>query len=110
MLPLEITPQDVKQKIDSADRIVLVDCREPFEHQIAHIEGAHLIPMNTIPARLQQIESIADEATIIVYCHHGMRSMSVVNWLREQGVTECQSMRGGIDAWSVLVDPQVARY
>jgi adenylyltransferase/sulfurtransferase len=110
VLPLEITPQEVKQKLDAGERIVLIDCREPLEHQLAHIEGSHLIPMNSIPARLSQIESIADEAAVVVYCHHGMRSLSVVNWLREQGVAECQSMRGGIDLWSLQIDPQVPRY
>jgi adenylyltransferase/sulfurtransferase len=110
VLPLEITPQEVKQKLDAGERLVLIDCREPLEHQLASIEGARLIPMNSIPSRLSQIENMAEEAAVVVYCHHGMRSLSVVNWLREQGVAECQSMRGGIDLWSLQIDPQVPRY
>ncbi|MCS7024465.1 MAG: rhodanese-like domain-containing protein [Bryobacteraceae bacterium] len=110
MLPLEITPAELKKKLESGERLILIDCREPVEHQIASIEGAHLIPMNTVPARLPQIENLAEEALLVVYCHHGMRSLSVVNWLREQGVTNCQSLRGGIDRWSIEVDPRLPRY
>jgi len=66
--------------------------------------------MRDIPASLQQLEAKADEATLIVFCHHGVRSLNVAHWLREQGVAACQSMSGGIDAWSALVDPAVPRY
>jgi rhodanese-related sulfurtransferase len=66
--------------------------------------------MRNIPANLQQLEAKADESTLIVICHHGVRSLNVVHWLREQGVAACQSMAGGIDAWSTLVDPSVPRY
>jgi rhodanese-related sulfurtransferase len=106
----EITPRQVKEKLDAGERVVLIDVREPFEHQVCHIEGAHLIPMNTIPTHLQNLDGMADEATLVVFCHHGMRSLSVVNWLREQGVASCQSMQGGIERWSVEIDPAVPRY
>lgn len=106
----EITPLEVKQKIDSGGRVVLVDVREPMEHQICSIGGAHLIPMNTVPAQVQSIEAAADEALVVVFCHHGVRSLSVVNWLRQQGVENCQSMAGGIDRWSAEIDPGVPRY
>lgn len=66
--------------------------------------------MNTVPAELQELEAKADEAAIVVYCHHGMRSLNVVNWLRGQGIGECSSMAGGIDRWSIEVDPSVPRY
>lgn len=90
--------------------MVLVDVREPMEHQICSIGGAHLIPMNTVPAQVQSIEAAADEALVVVFCHHGVRSLSVVNWLRQQGVENCQSMAGGIDRWSAEIDPGVPRY
>jgi rhodanese-related sulfurtransferase len=66
--------------------------------------------MRTIPAELQRLEALADEASVIVYCHRGVRSLQVVNWLREQGLATCQSMAGGIDRWSLEVDPKVPRY
>jgi len=89
---------------------VLIDVREPEEFAITRIEGATLIPMRSVPANLQQLEAKAGEATLIVFCHHGVRSLNVVNWLREQGVAGCQSMAGGIDAWSATVDASVPRY
>ena len=80
------------------------------EFQAARISGADLIPMRTIPAQVQRLEAATDGATLIVYCHHGIRSLNVVNWLREQGVSGCQSMAGGIDRWSLEIDPSVPRY
>jgi len=90
--------------------LVLIDVREPEEFAVTRIEGTTLIPMRDIPASLQQLEAKAGEATLIVFCHHGIRSLNVAHWLREQGVAACQSMAGGIDAWSALVDPAVPRY
>ena len=66
--------------------------------------------MRNIPASLQQLKAKAGETTLIVFCHHGVRSLNVVDWLREQGVHACQSMAGGIDAWSAVVDQSVPRY
>ena len=109
-LPLEITPQDVQLRIAAGEKLLLIDVREPAEFQVARILGAELIPMRTVPAQLQHLEAAADDATLIVYCHHGVRSLNVVSWLREQGVTGCQSMAGGIDRWSLQIDPSVPRY
>ncbi len=107
-LPVEISPKEVKQLLDSRQKIRLVDVREPFEFQQAHIAGSELIPMRTIP---QQLESLDDDAVrLVVFCHHGTRSMQVVQWLRGQGLENCQSMAGGIDRWSVEVDASVPRY
>ena len=110
ILPLEITPQEVQSRIDAGEPLVLIDVREPNEFAITRIEGATLIPMRSIPENLQELEAKADDNTLVVFCHHGVRSLNVVNWLRNQGVTACQSMAGGIDAWSIVVDPSVPRY
>ena len=110
ILPIETSPQDIQRRIDAGEPLVLIDVREPEEFAITRIEGATLIPMRNIPASLQQLEAKAGEATLIVFCHHGVRSLNVVHWLREQGVSACQSMAGGIDAWSVLADQSVPRY
>ena len=110
VLPFEITPKEVKTKLDDGEAIALVDCREAIEHQIARIEGSELIPMNTVPQRLQYLDGVAEEKLVVVVCHHGMRSMNVVNWLRQQGVENCVSMQGGIDMWSAVVDTSVPRY
>ena len=110
ILPIETSPEDIQRRIDAGEPLVLIDVREPEEFAITRIEGATLIPVRNIPANLQQLEATADEATLIVICHHGVRSLNVVHWLREQGVPGCQSMAGGIDAWSTLVDRLVPRY
>ncbi|WP_321472123.1 rhodanese-like domain-containing protein [uncultured Paludibaculum sp.] len=108
-LSYELTPAEAKSRLDAGDA-VLIDVREPQEHQICSIEGAELIPMNTVPQQLQHVEEVADEKTVIVFCHHGVRSLNVVTWLRRQGVDNCISMSGGIDAWSAQIDPTVPRY
>jgi rhodanese-related sulfurtransferase len=107
-LSLEITPREVKERLDSGEKLRLVDVREPFEFQQAHIDGSELIPMRTVPQALPSLE--AEDAPLIVFCHHGMRSLQVVSWLRERGVEECVSMAGGIDRWSLEIDSTVPRY
>ncbi len=108
--PLEITAREVQQRIDAGEKLYLLDVREPHEFAVSKIEGAVLIPMRQIPGEIREIETRADEAPLIVFCHHGVRSLNVVHWLREQGVENCVSMAGGIDAWSATVDPTVPRY
>ena len=109
-MTLEITPAEVKARLDKGEKLHLIDVREPMEHSIASIQGADLIPMNTVPAALQKLEGLADEAPLMVFCHHGVRSLNVVNWLRAQGVEACLSISGGIDLWSRTIDPSVPRY
>ena len=89
--------------------LLLLDCRTPEEHATAKIAGSLLLPMQELPERVAEIAAWRDKP-IIVHCHHGMRSLRVAKWLREQGFTLAQSMQGGIDAWSTDVDPAVPRY
>lgn len=109
-MDLEITPVEVHQLLENGAPVVMIDVREVFEHKVACIDGAELIPMNTVPGQLQHLEGVADEKKLVVFCHHGMRSLSVVNWLRQHGVENCQSMKGGIDAWGRQIDPTVPLY
>jgi len=104
----EITPEDVKDKLDAGEEFTLVDVREPWEFETAHIDGAKLMPMGDVPARAHQ--ELDPEDHIVVICHHGVRSMNVTAWLRQQGFEKAQSMRGGIDAWSRRVDGKVPLY
>jgi rhodanese-related sulfurtransferase len=106
--PHEITAAEVKRRLDAGEVIDLIDVREPEEFQICRIEGAILIPMRQISQQFERLEDAT--APLILFCHHGVRSLNVVAWLREQGLTDCQSMAGGIDAWSREVDPAVPRY
>jgi adenylyltransferase/sulfurtransferase len=104
---LEITPADAKRRLDRDERLLLVDVRESWEFGICRIEGAKHIPMGSIPANLQALDT-GDE--VICYCHHGMRSLDVAVWLRGQGVERAKSLAGGIERWSLEIDPGVPRY
>ena len=86
----------------------LIDVREPWEFATARIEGSLPMPMGEVPARAHQ--ELDPEERMVVVCHHGIRSMNVTVWLRNQGFEQAQSLRGGIDAWAVEVDPAVGRY
>ena len=105
-MDFEITVEEAKAKLEGGD-VVLVDVREPWEVETASLAGAKLIPMGDLPARVQELDP---EAHILVLCHHGVRSLRVTNWLREQGYAKTQSVRGGIDAWSKQVDGRVPLY
>ena len=109
-LDLEIAPKEVKRRLDAGEALLLLDVREPLEYATSALPAAELIPMNTVPGRLREIEGLAAGSLVVVYCHHGTRSLSVVHWLREQGVENCQSMEGGIERWSLEIDPAVPRY
>jgi rhodanese-related sulfurtransferase len=108
-LPLEIDVHCVKALVDGGEEFLLLDCREPEEFNFARIPNSKLIPMQQIPGRVQELEAMRDKR-IVVHCHHGGRSLRVTNWLRQQGFTQAQNMAGGIDDWSVQIDPSVPRY
>ncbi len=107
--PIDIDVHSVKRLVDSEAEFLLVDCREPPEHEYCRIEGSRLIPMNETPNRLSELEGHR-ESRIVVYCHHGGRSLHVAQWLRAQGFDLVQNMSGGIDAWSLAIDPTLPRY
>jgi len=110
MLDYEITTQQLRGLLAARnfEGLVLLDVREPWEFQAAHIQGSMLMPMGDVPSRAFQ--ELDPEARIVAICHHGVRSMNVAVWLRNQGFDNAQSLRGGIDAWSAEVDPTVPRY
>ena len=110
MLDYEITPSQLASILaePESEQVVLLDVREPAEHAVARIAGSILMPMGDVPGRANQ--ELDPDAHIVAICHHGVRSMNVAVWLRNQGFEKTQSLRGGIDAWSALVDPTIARY
>jgi len=107
-IPFEIAPSGVKAKLEAGESLRFIDVREPAEYSLAKIDGAEQIPMRSIPQHIQDLED--EGPVLIVFCHHGVRSLSVVEWLRRRGVEHCQSMTGGIDLWSADIDPSVPRY
>lgn len=104
----EVDCHEVRRLLRAPD-FLLLDCREPEEHQTARIDGAVLIPMSEIADRLDELNGHRDRR-IVVHCHHGGRSLRVAHWLRKNGFAQAQSMAGGIDRWSLEIDPSVPRY
>ena len=104
---IQIEPHEVKRRLEAGERLLLVDVREPWEHGICRLPGAKLVPLGTVPSSLAVFEQ-ADE--VVIYCHHGMRSLDAAAWLRQQGVAGARSMAGGIERWSREVDPSIPRY
>ena len=104
---VEIDVRELSQRIAGANPPVVLDVREPQELAIARFPGALEIPMHDVPGRVAELERTQE---IFVLCHHGMRSAHVASFLADQGFTQVGNVRGGIDAWALLVDPSVARY
>jgi rhodanese-related sulfurtransferase len=107
MLEYEISAAEAAT-LQREQKARFIDVREPWEVATAHIEGAVPMPMGEVPARANL--ELDPEERLVVFCHAGVRSMNVTVWLRNQGFEQVQSMRGGIEAWSVEVDPSVPRY
>lgn len=103
-----ITPPELKEWLDSdrSDPLIL-DIREVWEYQRSHIEDSQLVPMQTVPARMFELDRTRD---IVVMCHHGVRSRFLVQFLEQQGFNNLYNLAGGIDAWSKEVDPSVPLY
>ncbi|HYY35354.1 MAG TPA: molybdopterin-synthase adenylyltransferase MoeB [Candidatus Binatia bacterium] len=103
----EISPHELKRKMDAGEPFELIDVREPFEYEIARIDGAKLIPLGEIAERLDELKR---EQPIIVHCHSGKRSAQATRLLTERGFTKVYNLEGGIDAWSDQIDPNVPKY
>lgn len=107
---LEIAPVAVRELIERAESgIVLIDCRTEHEQGVARIAGARLLPLHRWPDAIDELD-LEPSDTPIIYCHHGVRSLRAATMLRSLGFEHARSMRGGIDAWSVEIDPGVPRY
>jgi rhodanese-related sulfurtransferase len=107
MLEFEISPREASDLIRK-NQVRLIDVREPWEYATACIGGSELMPMGDVPSRAHQ--ELDPDERVVILCHHGLRSLNVAVWLRNQGFEQVQSLRGGIDAWSAEVDPSVGRY
>ncbi len=108
MLPPEISVDALAQQLKQPDPPLLLDVREPWEVKTAAIAGALLMPMGDVPSRAHQ--ELDPDQPIVVLCHHGARSLNVTMWLRAQGFEQTQSLAGGIDLWSTVIDPSIPRY
>lgn len=103
----EITPQELKQRLDENQAVFLLDVREQSEYDFVHLEGARLVPLNTLP---QHLDSIPSDKEIVVYCHHGQRSLYATAYLQQNGYDDVKNLTGGIDRWAVEIDSTLRRY
>jgi sulfur-carrier protein adenylyltransferase/sulfurtransferase len=104
----EVTAEELRREMgEKGTDLILIDVREPHEWEIAHIDGARLIPLGQLPERLAELDGHAD---IVTHCHHGARSMKALEILKGAGFGKVRSLAGGIDAWAERVEPGLARY
>jgi adenylyltransferase/sulfurtransferase len=103
---IEIDCDELAARRASGDDIFLLDVRQAWESEIARIEGSTLITLQTLQARVMEVPR---DREVVTYCHHGMRSLTAARFLLQQGI-RARSLRGGIDQWSISVDPNTTRY
>lgn len=103
----EIMPRGLDARLRSGAPLIVIDVREPYEWAIARLPTARLIPLDSLP---DAVSSLDPDAETVVYCHHGMRSAAAMDWLRDQGFSRVRNLVGGIDRWSLDVDPSMRRY
>jgi adenylyltransferase/sulfurtransferase len=100
---------DLAKKMAAGEPVYFLDVRQPWEHETAALPSSVLIPLSELPARTGEVRP-PEGALVVVYCHHGIRSLSGAALLEQAGVRPVVSLAGGIDAWARLVDPGVPRY
>jgi rhodanese-related sulfurtransferase len=106
---IEVSVHDASQALAEDSAVVLIDCRESYEHEYVALPNSRHIPLGELPVRVSEIIELR-ERPIIVYCHVGVRSLHAALWLRARGFTRVRSLQGGIDAWSVQIDATLPRY
>ena len=104
---MNISPAELKARLDHGDKFRLIDVREPDEWAIARLPTAELMPLSQFQ---QHAEELGAEEDIVVYCHHGMRSGRVQDFLKAKGFNNVKNLTGGIDAWATQIDPATKRY
>ena len=102
-----ISPAELRERMERGDVIQLIDVREPYEHEVAEIRGARLLPLSRFP---HWAGTLDPEAEIVFMCHHGIRSAQVCSHLAREGFKRLYNLAGGIDLWSLEVDESVPRY
>jgi rhodanese-related sulfurtransferase len=109
----QISVEELAQVLssDAREQLQLIDVREPDEVAIARIDGFEVLPLSQFADWADSIPVRFDpQAETVVMCHHGIRSAQMCQWLSRQGFTNLKNLAGGIDAYSILIDPAVPRY
>lgn len=105
----EISVEALAERLRRGEPTILVDVREPWEHEIARLPGSVLAPLGELGEHAEDLPA-EEGALVVVYCHHGIRSLSGAAILQRAGIERAVSLAGGIDAWSRRIDPSVPRY
>ena len=105
----EVTPREAQAASDAGEAL-LIDVRNPAEVATCAIGGAVTVPLNTLPQQWEALQQQRDGKKLVIFCHHGGRSLRATEFLREQGIEDVVSMAGGIDLWAIDLDPSLARY
>jgi rhodanese-related sulfurtransferase len=108
-MPREISATQLKARLDAKEPVYLIDVRQLWEYETAALPNSVLLPLNELPDRASELAP-PPGALVVVYCHLGIRSLSAAALLEQLGVPEVVSLAGGIEAWSLYVDPTVTRY
>ena len=103
----QITVQELDSWRQAGQRIVVLDVREPWEIEICSLAGAVSIPLQSLPSRVGEVPA---DRPVVVLCHHGMRSLQAVAWLRRAGFENAVNLAGGIDAWARQIEPSMGVY
>ena len=104
---MKITPEELKSILETGKQVVIIDVREPAEYAICHLRESKLIPMRELPNRTKELDS---NNFLVLYCHHGIRSLQATSWLKRNGFKNVKSLEGGIDAWAKTIDPTMKCY
>ena len=106
---LQMTVHDLHEKLSGnpTERPHLLDVREPWEWQLARIEGSQHLPMGEIP---REVDNLERAQPMVVICHHGVRSLQVIAFLQRAGFDKLHNLQGGIDAWAREIDPKIPVY
>jgi len=105
----EISVDELSHRLERGDQPLLVDVRQPWEHQLARLPGSLLLPLGELPSRTAEVQP-APGQLVVCYCHHGVRSLRAAEVLSGAGVRGVVSLAGGIEAWSQQIDSSVPRY
>jgi rhodanese-related sulfurtransferase len=108
-VPREITVDELSHNLERGEKPLLVDVRQPWENELSRLPESVLVPLPELPERIAEIRP-APGQQVVCYCHHGIRSLHAAEVLGRAGLRDVVSLAGGIDAWSLQIDPSVPRY
>ena len=107
--PIFVTPKELSERLSNGEELALLDVRELNEHQFVALPNSVHIPLGELPERVGELEALQTRECV-VYCHHGIRSLHAIGFLRQCGFEKLHNLSGGIDLWSLEVDSGAPRY